>query len=174
MASPGKKVETAKMKMLSKKENKSTREKKRNATGEFRELAILPLTRTLDISQYWLRRSTDLHTVEEIGVTPMNFLLSRVQLCSNFAPVISHPAGPTPIKQIKFLPEIPTKKSQALLPSLGVLTSLVRDPCIVSIVGTVPYRGPWARDRMSARGEKRVLIEGGNRWKIVVSLGFYS
>lgn len=90
----------------------------------------------------------DLHIVEETGVTPMNFLLSRVQLCSNFAPVISHPAGPTPIKQIKFLPEIPTKKSQALPPSLGVLTSLVRDPCIVS-TGGIPSRGAGGRTNES-------------------------
>lgn len=90
--------------------------------------------------------------MEETGVTPMNFLLSRVQLCSNFAPVISHPAGPTPIKQIKFLPEIPTKKSQALPPSLDVLTSLVRDPCIVS-TGGIPSRGMSER-MMSARGKK--------------------
>lgn len=82
----------------------------------------------------------NLDIVEETGVTPMNFLLSRVQLCSNFTPVISHPVGPTPIKQIKFLPEIPTKKSQALPPSLGVLTSLVRDPCIVS-TGRIPSLG---------------------------------
>jgi len=90
----------------------------------------------------------------------MNFLLSRVQLCSNFAPLISHPAGPTPIKQIKFLPEIPTKKSQALPPSLGVLTSLVRDPCIVS-TGGIPVE--WARKRMKRKGKK-----GSDRgWKQV-------
>jgi len=92
---------------------------------------------------------------EETGVTPMNFLLSRVQLCSNFAPLISHPAGPTPIKQIKFLPEIPTKKSQALPPSLGVLTSLVRDPCGIPV--------EWARKRMKRKGKK-----GSDReWKQV-------
>lgn len=65
---------------------------------------------------------------------------ARVQLCSNFAPAIPHSAGPTPIKQIKFLPEIPTKKSQALPSSLGVLTSLVRDPCIVSTGGIPSLR----------------------------------
>lgn len=106
---------------------------------------------------------------------------ARVQLCSNFAPAIPHSAGPTPIKQIKFLPEIPTKKSQALPSSLGVLTSLVRDPCIVS-TGGIPSlrRGREKRERRKERerGEvagKRVLIEeGGNRWKTTESLGFYS
>lgn len=75
--------------------------------------------------------------------------------------------GPTPIKQIKFLPEIPTKKSQALPSFLGVLTSLVRDPCIVSI-GEIPRRG-----REKTREKKR-MIGNGNRWETAVSLGFYS
>lgn len=109
-------------------------------------------SRALDIAQYWLRRSTtgaasggNRCYANEFSPFESTTLF---KLCAGDAPIS---VGPAPIKQIKFLPEIPTKKSRAPPSCLGVLTSLVRDPCIVS-TGGIPFRGEGERTGGVERG----------------------